>query len=213
MSNYYMDIDRYLNQIDDGVWLEIGVDTGSVSTQFFCAKAASRGARFIGVDACKENINRITGILSTDNKLPFHVELVCAKGEDYLDNLDDEDSDIEFSLVYLDNFDWNFWLQKEEAHYIPSRKQQYRDKWNVEMTNINSQLTHLMQVISLEERLTEQSIVICADTWYEPAEGIYLGKCSAVVPYLALYGFKVVSAQGYRNNSDSSCVIMHRSNN
>jgi hypothetical protein len=42
---------------------------------------------------------------------------------------------------------------------------------------------------------------ICDDTWFHPGEGIFIGKCSAAIPYLCTQGYKVLHYEGYRQNS------------
>jgi hypothetical protein len=49
--------------------------------------------------------------------------------------------------------------------------------------------------------MSDNSIIVCDDTWYHPNEGVFIGKCSAVIPYLFLNGYSLLHNQGYRQNS------------
>jgi hypothetical protein len=71
----------------------------------------------------------------------------------------------------------------------------------VEMTNMNSQVTHLAQAMWLVHMMSDNSIIICDDTWFHPHEGIFIGKCSAAIPYLLLNGYEIIHNEGYRQNS------------
>ena len=104
-------------------------------------------------------------------------------------------------MVYLDNFDWDYWLGGQEEAFVAGVKQNYRDKMGIEMTNVQSQVTHLLQAIYLMNMMSDNSIIVCDDTWYHPNEGVFIGKCSAVIPYLFLNGYSLLHNQGYRQNS------------
>ena len=84
---------------------------------------------------------------------------------------------------------------------MPAQKQHYREYMGTEMTNINSQKAHLAQAMLLMPMMADNSIIVCDDTWYHPNEGVFIGKCSAVIPYLMLNGFELLHSQGYRQNS------------
>jgi hypothetical protein len=133
--------------------------------------------------------------------------VVHSTGEDFLKTYDKIDEKI--SLVYLDNFDWDYELNDQgnsDGRY-EVHKTNYRNKFKIEMTNLNSQAAHLMQAVYLISLnlLTENCIIVCDDTWYIPREGIYSGKCSAAIPYLLANGFQVADTQGSRNNS--GCIL------
>jgi hypothetical protein len=133
--------------------------------------------------------------------LPDHIKLVNAKGEDFLASFSNDNPDKKISLAYLDNFDWDYWLGREEEAFVAGVKQNYQDKMGVDMSNINSQLTHLLQAYRLLPLMTENSVIICDDTWAMPEEGIFSGKCSAAIPFIMLHGFRIIHSAGYRQNS------------
>jgi hypothetical protein len=217
MGTYYKAVEQYMDSVDaTGSWVEIGVDRGEGSTKFFSNQAKKRNVKFYGVDADPEQITRARTVLSaTGNafigtngsiqhevaQVPDHVSLVHAKGEDFLEQFTKDNPGQKFSLVYLDNFDWDYWVGGQEEAFVPAQKQHYRDTMGTEMTNINSQKTHLLQAMRLMPLMTENSIIVCDDTWYHPNEGVFIGKCSAVIPYLLLQGYEVLNNQGYRQNS------------
>lgn len=212
MGTYYKNVEQYIDKIDTGAWIEIGVDRGEGSTKFFADLAKTKATRFYGVDADESQISKARDTLSStgivnlglngtvsvvQGPLPDHIELVHAFGERFLSELTPQP----VSLVYLDNFDWDYWVGRQEESFVPAQKQHYRDYMGTEMTNINSQTTHLAQAMLLMPMMSKNSIIICDDTWYHPEEGVFIGKCSAVIPYLLLHGYKILHAAGYRQNS------------
>lgn len=201
MGTYYKNVEKYLDQIDNGSWVEIGVDRGEGSTRFFADLAAQRGNKFYGVDADPEQIARATSNFSAEGTMPEHVRLVAAKGEDFLLNWSNNKPEEKISLAYLDNFDWDYWLGKQEESFVPIQKQHYRDTMKIEMLNINSQITHLAQAVRMLPLMADNSIIVCDDTWFHPSEGIFIGKCSAVIPLLLISGYTILDHSGYRQNS------------
>jgi len=212
MGTYYRQVEQYIDRIDHGAWIEIGVDRGEGSTKFFADLAKTKATKFYGVDADENQINRAQSVLASQGQmvlgangqfylaggnLPEHIELVHSFGETFLENLMPQP----VSLVYLDNFDWDYWVGGEEEAFVPIQKQHYRDYMKTEMTNINSQKAHLAQAMLLMPMMCDNSIIVCDDTWYHPKEGVFIGKCSAVIPYLLLNGFELLHSQGYRQNS------------
>lgn len=215
MGTYYKNVEPWLDKIDQGVWTELGVDRGEGSTQWFADKAKERGVEFYGVDMDPDQIQRAekslaskTASVNADGSMtvtvgavPDHIHLVTNKGELFLQEFRSSNPDKKVSLAYLDNFDWDYWLGREEEAFVAGVKQNYKDKMGVEMNNINSQLTHLLQACHLIPLMTENSIIICDDTWAMPEEGIFSGKCSAAIPYLLLHNYKIIHRDGYRQNS------------
>jgi hypothetical protein len=217
MGTYYKEVAQFIDAVDpSGAWVEIGVDRGEGSTKFFADMAKTKGVKFYGVDADENQISRARAVLSSQGQmvlgtdgqfylaqgtLPDHIELSHAFGENFLEQFVQDNPGKKFSLVYLDNFDWDYWVGGQEESFVPAQKQHYRDYMGTEMTNINSQKTHLLQAMRLMPLMTENSIIVCDDTWYHPNEGVFIGKCSAVIPYLLLQGYEVLNSQGYRQNS------------
>lgn len=223
MGTYYKNVEPYLDRIDTGVWVELGVDRGEGSTAWFASQAHQRGTEFYGVDMDPDQIQRASQSLASKTAtvnsngtlvvqmgtVPDHVHLVTNRGELFLQEFRHQNPDKKISLAYLDNFDWDYWLGQQEEAFVAGVKQNYRDKMNIEMNNINSQITHLLQAMHLVPLLSANSVVVCDDTWAMPEEGIFSGKCSAAIPYLLLHGFRIMHNQGYRQNSG---VILGRFN-
>jgi hypothetical protein len=212
MGTYYKQVEQYIDQIDLGAWIEIGVDRGEGSTKFFADMAENKATKFYGVDADEGQIARARAVLSAQGKmvlgtdgqfhlvagnLPDHIELTHSFGETFLQNFAPQP----VSMVYLDNFDWDYWVGGQEESFVPAQKQHYRDYMGTEMTNINSQKAHLAQAMLLMPMMADNSIIVCDDTWYHPNEGVFIGKCSAVIPFLMLHGFELMHSNGYRQNS------------
>lgn len=209
MGTYYKNLTPWVEDIDEGDVIEIGVDRGEGSTAFFIDIATQKGVNFVGVDAHPEQIENITKALEQDGKLPDNVEIVHEKGEVYLHSILQQGR--KFSIVYLDNFDWDYWKGNgPDEGFVPGQRQMYQDVMNVEMSNMNSQLTHLIQAMNISSMLTPRAVVVCDDTWFEPREGIFIGKCSAALPFLLACGFTIVHNAGYRNRTGGSGVILKR---
>ena len=209
MGNYYTKFQDYIGRIDRGVWVEIGVDRGEGSTQFFSNLAKDHAARFYAVDADIDQINRIQNTLKVGEQIPDHITVVHSTGEKFLKEFGENAQGNKISFVYLDNFDWDYQLndEGESPGVYQDHKDNYRNKFGLEMTNINSQIAHLRQAICLVslDLLSDNCVIVCDDTWYMPREGIYSGKCSAVIPYLLANGFKELNREGSRNNS--GCIF------
>jgi len=115
----------------------------------------------------------------------------CYKGEDFLRSFAGK-----ISIAYLDNFDWNWHPMNTEA-WTKDQMVQYKEKFGLEMNNVNSQMTHLGQTILIEQLSTEKSIICFDDTWYDRGWDIYNGKGGASVPYLLSKGYKVLHTEEY----------------
>jgi hypothetical protein len=198
MGTYYRNIENFISQIDPGAWIEIGVDRGEGSTKFFADLALASATSFYAVDYDQDQID---GLHQRFGTLPSHVRAIQAKGEDFLDNFRNLEPSALVSLVYLDNFDWDYWVNKKAKPFVPAQKERYLQKMGTEMTNLNSQQAHLKQAIRLMPLMSSNSIIVCDDTWYEPDEGVFIGKCSAAIPYLLSEGYQVLHSEGHRHNS------------
>jgi len=84
-------------------------------------------------------------------------------------------------------------------------------KRGVELTNLDCQREHLMQMIGCLPYMTDKSVIICDDTPYQEHSGIYIGKNSAVIPYLLNYGYKIVFGRGYKREcKEDNGLILQR---
>ena len=160
--------------------LEIGSDRGEGSTQVLSDIAVVNQKILHSVDVSNEiiqnNINQYNGM---------PVKFYNTTGENFLD----QHSNLKFSVVLLDNFDWNWGPGEKLPDNMLFQIKQYKDQFNLEMTNINSQQAHLIQALKLTNMLAEQCIVVCDDTFIDKTHHSYEGKCGAAVPYLLTLGF------------------------
>jgi hypothetical protein len=195
MGNLVSKVDEHLDGIDNGDILEIGMDRGENSTSHLINLAGKLGVKYVGVDVCK-----------TQTKKYPEEETHNMTGEDYLTQVKDR----KFSIVYLDNFDWNYWPKGHGI--VDKQREQYKTEFALEYSNINSQIAHLLQSILLQNVLTDNATIICDDTWWDEHHMVYLGKCSSAVPYLISKGFTVAHTEGVANNP-ASCVVLTRRKN
>jgi hypothetical protein len=106
-------------------------------------------------------------------------------------------------VLYLDNFDWD-WETTKTSTMIQEQQTWYQ-RYGLVMSNMNSQISHLIQMANLLPRMSDQC-VICIDDTYT-YNGVYIGKGGTVVPYLLMHGFGllqsrdngVILGRGYRN--------------
>lgn len=197
MGKLIKDIETHLAVADQADILEIGMNRGEGSTDFFIDYAQRRGVRFVGVDMM---INREMQAV-TDNP-PEHCDFYITTGEDYLQIA--KLTDRKFSIVYLDNYDWNYWGASENGLIRNQRKIYEKHHPESEpFDNVHSQMAHLNQAIGLTDMLTPNSVVICDDTWFDQTNQIYLGKCGAAIPYLISIGFEVTYTHGQGTNGST----------
>jgi len=182
----------------EGDLLEIGSDRGDGSTYIFATLAKNLDRKLFSVDVDNDVIDHNR---EEFGKLPFSlpVEFFNQTGEDFLD----ENKDLKFSIVLLDNFDWDWNPHNPEAHIV-AQQTRYREQFNLVMNNHQSQFTHLRQAIRLTDMLTDEAMIICDDTYWAQEYGTYTGKCGAVIPYLEILGFSVVL------NKDHGIVLVRK---
>jgi hypothetical protein len=184
MGQTYRRAEQYLDQLTKGAWIEIGTsrngDDGSTKT---IAEWASRYGRHLWtVDMDPVNCEFVR------NMNLSNVEVVHGTGEQFLKDFPGHISYI--SLLYLDNFDWD-WHPENPEDFIIEQQRRYK-QLGATMTNMNSQRAHLAQMMTALPSMAPQSIVICDDTWYNKWWGHFSGKCGAVVPLLLNNGFEVL---------------------
>lgn len=188
MSEIYKLIDDYLPELGslEGLVLEIGSERGEGSTAYLDNLAKQNGAHFVTVDIDQPRIEEI-------NKQGIHA--VCQKGEDFIPTL----SGKPVSIAYLDNYDWNWWVGRENSdkHWVQHQIDWYKDHHEIEMSNVECQQIHLLQSILLEEKTTDNSLIVFDDTWLDSYYQVYKGKGGAAVTYLLLKGYKVLFTQEY----------------
>jgi hypothetical protein len=161
--------------------LEIGSGrSNDHSTETLAIIAARNNKTLYSVDVDKNLID--------SNRIRYAdhpVEFVNATGEDFLD----QHSNLRFSVVLLDNFDWDWWGDHSTPDFVIEQQHTYKTDYNVDMNNVNSQTAHLLQAIKLTDMLAEQCVIVCDDSFWVSKTQTYGGKCGAAIPYLMSLGF------------------------
>ena len=175
---------EYLDQLGklEGSIVEIGSSRkgDDQSTQFFYELSKQLSVDFV---TCDINEEIISGLHELD------IPAVCQKGEDFLKSYNKP-----IGIVYLDNFDWN-WRPMATEDWTWVQINEYRDKYDMEMTNLTSAVTHLTQAIIVETKTTSNSLIVIDDTWFE--HGRIRGRINTVhrwVIVCALYFHKSSAA-------------------
>jgi hypothetical protein len=180
MGRVFEQAQKYLDQIGSAEFVEIGT-----------SRNGDDGSTRILSDWCNHlitvDIDPVNCKFVCELKLP-NVEVVNSKGEDYLRQRIYGMRPI--SLLYLDNFDWDWHPDRTEA-FVFEQQERYTDLGLV-MNNVNSQSAHLTQMILALPHMAERCLVVCDDTWFNQWWGHYSGKSGAVVPYLLANGFEVL---------------------
>lgn len=176
---------KCLQQIEpDSIFLEIGSDRGEGSTKFLADLAQRHGTALHTVDIDKQKTNAIE-----HSSIVWHT----GKGSKW-SKTEYPKIGKKISLLYLDNFDWNYWVGAKD-HWVQEQIIEYKEKFDIEMNNENSQQEHLEQTINLLSWLSDSAIVLCDDTFQ--IDGKWDGKCGLVVPYLQQFGFCVTTTIQY----------------
>lgn len=201
MGHLYKDVELYLDQLtptDTSVFVEIGSDKGNGSTLPLAGMAQSKGLRLITVDL-EEGIEGRLQYRYPDDPRLTNIDCVCAQGSVWAKDLFPS-LGLSIACLYLDNFDWDYgdpqWNQT-----IIEQRQEYA-KRGFEMTNYNSQIEHLAQMVALLPYMDDTSIITCDDT-YTSGYNCWVGKCGAVVPYLRIHGYNII-------RKDESAVMLAR---
>jgi len=177
---------KNLQQIEpDSIFVEIGSNRGEGSTKFLADLAQKHGTVLHTVDLDKEKANAFD-----------HPSIVwhTGKGSRWTKTKYPPDIGKKISLLYLDNFDWNYW-PTETPDWVYRQIEEYKEKFDIEMNNENSKQEHLAQAMNSLPWLSDSATVLCDDTFQ--IDGKWDGKCGLVVPYLQQFGFCVTAAIRY----------------
>jgi hypothetical protein len=109
------------------------------------------------------------------------------------------------ALLYLDNFDWD-WRTERFQHTAEQQRLDYQYKFNLDLTNANSQREHLSQMIHLLPYMADDGVIICDDTLML-SDGTWTGKCGPTVVYLQAMGWKILEVE---SESGSFSVMLGR---
>ena len=190
MGQIYKNISKYIPRLGDitGTLVEIGSSRpgDDQSTQYLNNLAKQLGIDFV---TCDINQDQVTSLIEQG------INAVCARGEDFLPKYDSK-----ISIAYLDNFDWN-WHPMATEEWTLVQIQEYREQYDLEMTNLQSQAAHVAQAVLLETKTTANSIIAVDDTWFDLGWDTYQGKGGAVVPYLISKGYTVLETTNGRDGT------------
>lgn len=184
MGQIYKRIPEYFDHIGAGDFIEIGSSRpgDDQSSQFLNNLANELGRTFITCDINPELANDL-------NQL--NIPAITAQGEDFLASYN-----FPIAVAYLDSFDWN-WHPMATEDWTLVQIEEYKTKFNIEMTNVMSQASHLAQAIEVERKSAQQSLIVIDDTWFDRGWDIYNGKGGAAVPYLISKGYRVLYTEQY----------------
>ena len=190
MGQIYKNIHKYLPRLGkiEGTLVEIGASRpgDDQSTQYLHDLAKSLDINFV---TCDINRDRVVDLNSQG------ITANWAKGEEFLHIYAPE-----ISIAYLDNFDWN-WHPMATEDWTLDQIKEYRDNYNLEMTNVYSQAAHVHQAVILETKTTDNSIICIDDTWFHSTWDTYQGKGGAAVPYLLAKGYVVLETTNGRDGT------------
>lgn len=182
MANFHLNSIPYLDQltynVDSDIIVEIGSDQNEGSTSFFDNISKKYSIPFYSVDVQEESMNRLLDLKNTVWEI---YESGSYWAENILPTLNKK-----IKVLYLDNYDWtNPGPEQDRVKLLYAER-------NVEWSNMGSQVEHLHQMIGCLPYMSDQSIIICDDTPLQEHSKTFIGKCGAVVPYLLIYGYKIV---------------------
>ncbi len=170
----------------DDVFVEIGSDRYEGSTTYFAELAVKNGTVLHTVDLLAEpqaRINRsgqVPGIV-------WHQADGYEWAKDVFPSLGKR-----ISCLYLDNFDYDWNITQPNSN-IQKQKQEYQERFGIEMNNMNCQVAHLQQMMTLLPYMNQRSIVVCDDTYL--SNDCWIGKCGTVVVYLVSHGYRIVDTE------------------
>jgi hypothetical protein len=196
MGSMYQQAKNITNISSNDVFVEIGSASGSNgSTHFLNSVAKDLGTVLYSVD-----------IDDRTNIFQYIPEVVGVQmsGSQWAQNVfPGYNSTI--AVLYLDNFDWS-WKNWEFKLISAQQKNEYQTKFGLSLTNSNSQIEHLTQMIHLLPYMSTNGVVICDDTLMLP-DGTWTGKCGPVVVYLQAMGWKIIEVE---NEPGSFGVMLGR---
>jgi hypothetical protein len=188
MGKLYQQVGQHLlGKFSGEVIVEIGSDRWEGSSAYFADLANTHDMKFITVDLDPGAELRLRKTV-----LPDHahlVEFVQSEGTAWSKQY----SGPAIKALYLDNFDWD-WSTNRQSEMIEQQRQWYGSQ-GITMSNLNSQTSHVTQMVNLLPYMSVQC-VICVDDTYE-YNGVYIGKGGAVVPYLMTQGYQILQSSEY----------------
>jgi len=191
MGDCYKQVKNYVNANHSGIVLEIGSDRYEGSSAYFAEIAEQLGTQFITLDLDENMPRRLAQCIPAHLK-PI-TEFIHCDGTEWTKTCKHQ-----ISVLYLDNFDWNWEPSSSSKGHWQKRIEEQRTWYQergITMNNINSQVAHLTQMQNLLPHMTDNCIVCLDDTYLHT--DVYIGKGGAVVPYLLVNGFEILLTQDY----------------
>jgi hypothetical protein len=186
MANFHKNAIPYIlysdYNIKNDIILEIGSERGEGSTEFFDDYASKFNVPFYSVDLLDNAKNKLTHLKNTN----FQISMGSKWAKDILPTLNKK-----IKILYLDNYDWNHNPDNPDTTGL---KDQYH-AIDLHWTNLNCVAEHLDQMINCYPYMASKSVVICDDTNLQRHSGIYIGKSSAVIPFLISRDYRIVYSQ------------------
>jgi hypothetical protein len=204
VANFHINAKQFIDDIkfeSDEIIVEIGSDRGEGSTEWFDTIAKNNGVKFYSVDV-DDYASRTRSFLKNTNFVITESGSKWAHEE--LPKINKK-----IKVLYLDNYDWLSPMDDLRPHEKKQVKE-YKAR-GIDISNLDCQREHLMQMIGCLPFMADRSIIICDDTPYQDHSGIYIGKNGAVVPYLLNYGYQIVFGRGYnRVCKEDNGLILQR---
>ena len=174
-------LSKYMPASPQGMFVEIGSDRYEGSTKILAGLAKKCGTKLISVDVLREAQDRLQH--EFDN-----VEFIIESGSKWADKY--AKLGINIAVLYLDNFDYLYDINDANTNLrIKQQIASYADR-GIEMNNVNCQIEHMKQLISLMPTFTNDTLIIFDDTYQ--LNGCWVGKCGPCVIYLLCLGYEVL---------------------
>ena len=180
MNYIYRRIKDYVRPDPGSVFVEIGSERGEGSTDVLAQLAADHGTKLITVDLDSRAKQRNNA--ATHPNIEWHLGMT---GSDWCSKVWPTIAQ-PISMLFLDNFDWNW--SPDSKMYV-HQVDEYKERWQLEMSNAASQLEHFTQFLLLEPWLSNTAVVSCDDTLLQ--QGVWTGKCGPIVVYLLAKGWQL----------------------
>lgn len=176
MGTIFKRLESHLAPEPGTVFVEIGSDRGEGSTCELDRLAGLHQTRLITVDVLPNAQFHLAGKL-------HYTEFVVSSGSDWAKQY----QGAPISCLYLDNFDYIWDIN--ESH-IPTQHQmaEYASRGET-MTNQNSQIEHMSQLLFLYPHLSPNAVVMVDDTYQ--VNDCWIGKCGPGVVFLLAQGWHI----------------------
>lgn len=204
MANFHNNSKEFIDALtfsSNDIIVEIGSERGEGSTRYFDSIAKKKNVEFYSVDVIDY---ASTSLMDLKNTKFVVTEAGSKWAHEDLPKLNKT-----IKVLYLDNYDWLGPMDNLKPHE-KQQVEEYRAR-GINISNLDCQREHLMQMIGCLPYMSDESIIICDDTPYQDHSGIYIGKNGAVIPYLLNYGYTIVFGRGHnRTCKEDNGLILKR---